>query len=403
MTRPPGLEPGSLRFALPFFCFFRRGSCRTASVSGRLEIFNPLLEAATPVGIGFAGFPCPSPRPSPPYIPMASLLMAGHPAKVAGRRFQKNNKSLHCLHAAKTNEPVVRFSAAKGAAMCQLLGLNRAEKSADPLPDFNEFALRGGQTDAHADGWGVARCGRPGQEWSVQVGVEPGFQSPLARLIRESLNQSEQTLIAHLRRATVGLSELSNQHPFKRSLWSRSWAFAHNGHLRGLDAHLPAFCSETLPRGSTDSEAAFCWLMTALRARFGSKAPDAQALFEAVASWHEQAEHLGPVNSLMSDGHSFFAHCSSKLSFAQLDGAVLFATEPVGDAPWIAMRPGQTAWVEKGRLMAVRDRAAGAPPLFDAPETIGEASLAASRSLEATRAPLSLDEAPSFEPLAKAA
>jgi predicted glutamine amidotransferase len=275
--------------------------------------------------------------------------------------------------------------------VCQLLGLGRSSSRGAALPALSPFALRGGQTDAHADGWGLARC--QGGQWSLSLGVEPASEGPMGQLL-DRAQRSDELLIAHLRRATQGGScKLENQHPFSRELWGRQWVLAHNGHLRGLDARLPAFAAGEGPVGRTDSEAAFCWLIAELKAAFGSSRPDDETLFDALADFCEKVEESGPFNALLSDGASLFAHCSSRLSLAEVPGAVLFATEPVGDAPWRAMRLGQSAWSGAGRLRLLRDRVGGPPPSFEAPATIGAASLAASERIDGERVAAALPKA----------
>lgn len=40
------------------------------------------------------------------------------------------------------------------------------------------------------------------------------------------------SIIAHVRKATIGEVCLENAHPFVRQLWGRHWVFAHNGDLK---------------------------------------------------------------------------------------------------------------------------------------------------------------------------
>ncbi len=67
------------------------------------------------------------------------------------------------------------------------------------------------------------------------------------------------TLLVHVRRATVGTWKTTNTHPFR----FRRWLFAHVGHLPGLESrreelieHLPPFLARNIG-GETDSELAF--------------------------------------------------------------------------------------------------------------------------------------------------
>jgi len=100
---------------------------------------------------------------------------------------------------------------------------------------FAGFQARGGLTDVHRDGWGIAFFEGRG----VRLFLDPqaSSASPVAELVRSypihSLN-----VIAHIRKATQGVVTLENTHPFQRELWGRYWVFAHNGNLKGFAPEL---------------------------------------------------------------------------------------------------------------------------------------------------------------------
>ena len=82
--------------------------------------------------------------------------------------------------------------------MCQLLGMN-CNVPTDIVFSFTGFALRGGRTDHHQDGWGIAFFEGAGVRHFVDH--EAAVESPIAELIKhypiKSLN-----VIAHIRKAT---------------------------------------------------------------------------------------------------------------------------------------------------------------------------------------------------------
>ena len=84
--------------------------------------------------------------------------------------------------------------------MCQLLGMN-CNVPTDICFSFAGFHHRGGRTDEHRDGWGIAFYEGPGCR--IYLDTTPAAESPVATLVRHypirSLN-----VIAHIRRATVG-------------------------------------------------------------------------------------------------------------------------------------------------------------------------------------------------------
>jgi predicted glutamine amidotransferase len=111
--------------------------------------------------------------------------------------------------------------------MCQLLGMN-CNVPTDICFSFTGFQARGGATDVHSDGWGIAFF--EGKGTRVFLDPQPSCTSPVAELVRHYPIRSK-NVIAHIRKATQGAVGLENTHPFMRELWGRYWIFAHNGNL----------------------------------------------------------------------------------------------------------------------------------------------------------------------------
>ncbi len=192
--------------------------------------------------------------------------------------------------------------------MCQLLGMN-CNVPTDIVFSFTGFAKRGGGSDAHKDGWGIAFFEGAGVR--LFVDHEAAVHSPMADLIRRWPIKSK-NVIAHIRKATQGQIALENCHPFVRELWGRYWVFAHNGDLK--DFH-PAIDGPFRPVGQTDSERAFCYILQTLRQRFGEHMPAAAELRSALAELTAAISLHGPFNMLLSDGSALFAHCSTNLFY----------------------------------------------------------------------------------------
>ena len=114
--------------------------------------------------------------------------------------------------------------------MCQLLGMN-CNVPTDIVFSFTGFATRGGGTDVHNDGWGIAFFEGAGVRHFVDY--QAAIASPVADLIRRFPIKSK-NVIAHIRKATQGRVALENCHPFVRELWGRYFVFAHNGDLLSL-------------------------------------------------------------------------------------------------------------------------------------------------------------------------
>jgi len=192
--------------------------------------------------------------------------------------------------------------------MCQLLAMN-CNVPTDIVFSFTGFAHRGGRTDTHHDGWGIAFFEGAGVRHFVDH--QAAIASPIAELIKhypiKSLN-----VIAHIRKATQGQVALENCHPFVREMWGRYWVFAHNGDLKGFE---PVLDGPYRPVGNTDSERAFCFLLQQLRDRFGDTPPAMPVLRAAIADLVAVIARHGTFNMMLSDGTALFAHCSTKLCY----------------------------------------------------------------------------------------
>ncbi|GGI18922.1 MAG: class II glutamine amidotransferase [Oxalicibacterium faecigallinarum] len=192
--------------------------------------------------------------------------------------------------------------------MCQLLAMN-CNVPTDIVFSFTGFATRGGGTDHHADGWGIAFFEGAGVRHFVDH--EAAIRSPIADLIRKYPIKSK-NVIAHIRKATQGRVALENCHPFVRELWGRYFVFAHNGDLKGF---APQLDGPFQPVGTTDSEAAFCYILQELRRRFDDALPMLPQLREAIAELCAELSAYGTFNMMLSDGSVMFAHCSTNLHY----------------------------------------------------------------------------------------
>lgn len=264
--------------------------------------------------------------------------------------------------------------------MCQLLGMN-CNVPTDICFSFAGFQARGGATDVHADGWGIAFFEDRGTR--VFLDPQPSSLSPIAELVRSYPIRSK-NVIAHIRKATQGSVALENTHPFMRELWGRYWIFAHNGHLPDF---LPEVDGAFTPVGQTDSERAFCWLLQHLRQRFGACMPSRGELLDALHTLTLDLGARGTFNYLLSNGDCLFAHCSTQLAYivrqapfavAHLsdqdlsidfsavttpeDRVAVIATVPLTDnEPWKAMPSGSLWLFEEGAPVAQRVTVAGRP------------------------------------------
>jgi glutamine amidotransferase len=263
---------------------------------------------------------------------------------------------------------------AESSTMCQLLGMN-CNVPTDICFSFEGFHRRGGATDRHADGWGIAFF--EGRGARVFIDSKPAVESPIAELVRNYPIRS-MNVVAHIRKATEGAVALENTHPFVRELWGRYWIFAHNGTVKDF---APKLEGHYRPVGTTDSERAFCHMLERLRERFPDQPPLAE-IFETLGEITRDIAQHGRFNYLLSNGEYLVAHCYDNLCyilrhapFAQAhlidqDVTVDFdaLTTPEDKVAVIATAPltDNETWtkMEAGELVAFRH---GAPALTSRP------------------------------------
>lgn len=190
--------------------------------------------------------------------------------------------------------------------MCELLALN-ANTPTDMGFSFRGLSRRGGASGEHADGWGLASFTPEGHGLTLLREEAPAAFSALADQLAD---RSPKALvsIAHIRKATRGVVALENCHPFSRSWSGQTWVFAHNGDLQGT---IP-LGDRYRPFGSTDSEAAFCWILEELD-RAGVEPTNACAVFQQLHRCAATLAERGTFNALISNGHWLFATATSRL------------------------------------------------------------------------------------------
>ncbi len=186
-------------------------------------------------------------------------------------------------------------------------------------------ACRDARGESHADGWGIAHY-RDGQV-IVERGVTAAFNDQNFRHAAERVQA--QTVLAHVRQASIGTVSLANTHPF---VYGR-WLFAHNGTITAFEQIRKELERETLPRfvklkaGTTDSECAFYWFLSRMK-RSGID-PDA-AVHDVSALVQLTGE---AVRRLAAQCEGVASDRPFGLNFFLTDGTVL-----------IASRWGRTLW-----------------------------------------------------------
>ncbi len=174
---------------------------------------------------------------------------------------------------------------------------------------------------AHGHGWGVAdyNDGVPmieKQVWAAFHGEH--FSRKAARVYAR-------TVVAHVRRATVGGTSIENTHPFHHG----RWIFAHNGTVTSFDEVRIKMLEEMDPlhraeiRGTTDSEHLFRYLLSLfLRHPERGLCAVVQEGLEHVIRWCADVDPTARpgLNIILTDGdHMIGSRYNRSLVYLQRD------------------------------------------------------------------------------------
>lgn len=148
-------------------------------------------------------------------------------------------------------------------------------------------------------------------------------------------------------------------HPFSRELWGIQWCFAHNGDCPKFSNFTPEntpLLGQTTPEsicfhpvGETDSEAAFCAVLNALKAEFPEGLPTLSVLHEFLTCVCEEISADHPTETIFN----FLLGCGQYTLFAY---------------SWPGKRPGSKVW--NGLHYIVREPPFSTAKLLDVDYTI---------------------------------
>jgi glutamine amidotransferase len=189
--------------------------------------------------------------------------------------------------------------------MCELLG--QSSDQAMPIADaFGPFIGRGVE---NPDGWGIGHF-EGGRGRVLKEPVPIGSSPEAARIASGEGALQGRLFVCHVRKASMGAGHRrlpENTHPFQGELWGEDWLFAHNGTFH---KRFPfTLGTGRRPRGGTDSEMAFCWVLDRLSR--GGPPKDRRERCERVdRALHRLAEAGGGrcrFNLLMADPTTLYA------------------------------------------------------------------------------------------------
>ena len=184
--------------------------------------------------------------------------------------------------------------------MCRLFGFRSVIPSMVHRSLLDADNALGVQSERHPDGWGVAYYidETPHLTKSTSTALDDHLFRRVSGVV------SSETVIAHIRKATVGNISVLNAHPFQYG----RWVFAHNGDIPRFEEVRGTLTREIAPRlrrfilGETDSEVIFFMFLSELQ-RYGelSKNIGLEETFAAVVKTLSRVREVCDGRANVSD------------------------------------------------------------------------------------------------------
>ncbi len=278
--------------------------------------------------------------------------------------------------------------------MCRLFGFRSVIQSQVHSSLVSAENALGVQSEKHPDGWGVAYYieGFPHLIKSTKSALNCKIFERVSGIV------SSNTVIAHIRKATLGEQTILNTHPFQFG----NWTFAHNGNIENFAKCKPDLLARVAPKfkrfilGDTDSEIIFYFILSYLEANMDIHNSNcsihelSQGVREAVNLLIKYTNEYSKIDDtdnsktyytfLLSNGTNILAHqggkslyystyknrCSDRdtcPSFSpeceaqSVSGHInhlIFSSEPLyGENIWLPMKPGQIIGVDAHMKLSI--------------------------------------------------
>lgn len=154
------------------------------------------------------------------------------------------------------------------------------------------------QSINHPDGWGVAYylSGSPHIVKSTDMAKNSELFKKVSGVV------SSRTVLAHIRKSTIGESTILNTHPYQYG----PWVFAHNGNIKNFDDCKEKIIKLIEPRmanfilGETDSEVLFFYLLSHIKKQTSLEEPEIRT-DELIAILRKAIHDLEKITGPVSD------------------------------------------------------------------------------------------------------
>jgi glutamine amidotransferase len=172
------------------------------------------------------------------------------------------------------------------------------------------------------DGWGVAFLDESTDFYHIKKFYHKDWKILESLFFKEIKRLKTKTLIAHLRKASIGKKCLENCHPFENYIGDHQFIFIHNGSVwprRILESKLV----NHKPKSSdpTDSELIFCHILDTLEENginLNSWQDMAEAVNEIVLKIRSEAL-ITKLNFILADKNHIYCYNYDELQYSLMD------------------------------------------------------------------------------------
>jgi predicted glutamine amidotransferase len=194
--------------------------------------------------------------------------------------------------------------------MCRIISIHGKisyKKLAKVLCEFQKLAKYGkiprGASRGHKDGWGIVAY-KKGQPFLFVRDHKNAFNNPKYLQVIKSLeNKGADVIISHLRKASVGMRNVRNTHPFS----SGAYSFCQNGTVFESNKISLKAKYKKIIKGTSDSEKLFAYILQALGYCKCSKTIAIRKAIKKAINYIRNNFDFTAMNIIFSDGNYVWA------------------------------------------------------------------------------------------------
>lgn len=211
--------------------------------------------------------------------------------------------------------------------MCRLFACRSAVPSAVHRSLVRETNALKVQSREHPDGWGIGWWSDP-RNVRLERGAGAAFEEADFERVAEVV--AAPSVIAHVRKASVGKVGLPNSHPFRRG----RWLFAHNGTVARFAEVREVIEAAADPQhrvfeGDTDSERCFALFLTHLSRHHALERPTFAQVADALRFVVRTLEALADAGAEVRSATTFLVGDGEIVAACRRDRTLFFSAHKV--------------------------------------------------------------------------